>query len=139
MNPIKQILQFAGVGVVNTGIDLVLYFVFTRLAGMPPLTASLLSFFTGSLNSFLMNKHWTFAHPARGPEMARQYLKSLLVACVVLSVHQISLLALYQQLGLSDILAKVVGVALGMTLGFILNRRWVFRLNLSLTGTLYER
>jgi len=134
MNPIKQIMQFATVGIVNTGIDLVLYFVFTRLLGISPLTASLLSFLTGSLNSFLMNKRWTFVHPARGAEMARQFVKSLLVACFVLGIHQLCLLVLYQQLGCPDLMAKATGVVLGMTFGFILNRRWVFRLNLNLTG-----
>ena len=129
MNPIKQLMQFSAIGLVNTGIDALFYFALTRFFGASPLAASALSFLAGSLNSFLLNKHWTFADPAGGSMMMRQYARFLVVTFTVLSVHQAALLLLHHQLGLPDLFAKAVGIALGVALGFRLNKRWVFGLN----------
>lgn len=131
MNPIKQLVRFAGVGVLNSGIDAALYLALTRVLDMAPLTASALSFLAGSLNSFLLNKRFTFADTAAGRMMAAQYVKFLCVTILVLGVHQSSLLLLHHHLGTRDVSAKALGMLAGMLLGFRLNRRWVFRLNLA--------
>jgi putative flippase GtrA len=131
MNPIKQLVSFAGIGVLNSGIDALLYLALTRGFGAAPLTASALSFLAGSLNSFLLNKRITFADPAAGRIMAGQYVKFLCVTGLVLGVHQISLALLHHQLGAPDVFAKAFGMLAGMLLGFRLNRRWVFRLHLA--------
>jgi putative flippase GtrA len=57
-----QAVKFGAVGVLNTGIDLGLYFVFTRWLGLAalPVAAKSLSYSAGILNSFLWNKFWTF-------------------------------------------------------------------------------
>ncbi len=128
MNPIKQLLQFSTIGLLNTGIDALSYFALTRFVEATPLTASALSFLVGSLNSFLLNKRWTFADPAGGNLMLRQYAKFFLVTFAVLSVHQAALLLLHHQFGLPDLVAKAAGIVFGMALGFRLNRRWVFGL-----------
>ena len=57
-----QAIKFGAVGVLNTGVDLGLYFVLTRwlgLGGMPVLAKSI-SYSAGILNSFIWNKTWTF-------------------------------------------------------------------------------
>jgi len=131
MNPIRQLLHFAGVGVINSLIDAVMYVVLSRGVGLPPLMASALSFFAGSVNSFLLNKHFTFVSACAGREMARQYVKFLGVTVLVLSVHQLNLAVWHHLLGLPDVIAKAVGILSGVMLGFRLNRRWVFGLNLS--------
>lgn len=131
MNPIKQLVSFASVGVLNSGIDALLYLALTRGLGVTPLTASALSFLAGSLNSFLLNKRFTFADPAAGRMMAAQYVKFLCVTGIVLGVHQISLALMHHQLGAPDVFAKAFGMLAGMLLGFRFNRRWVFRLNLA--------
>ncbi len=130
MNPIKQLMSFAGVGALNSGIDALLYLALTRGLDMAPLTASALSFLAGSLNSFLLNKRFTFADSAAGRAMLGQYAKFLCVTVLVLGAHQMSLLLLHHQLGAPDVFAKAFGMLAGMLLGFRLNRRWVFRLNL---------
>lgn len=131
MNPIKQLMSFAGVGALNSGIDALLYLALTRGLDMTPLTASALSFLAGSLNSFLLNKRFTFGDRATGRIMLAQYAKFLCVTVLVLGAHQISLLLLHHQLGAPDVFAKAFGMLAGMLLGFRLNRRWVFRLHLA--------
>ena len=57
-----QALKFGAVGILNTAIDLGLYFVLTRWLGLGalPILAKSLSYSAGILNSFLWNKSWTF-------------------------------------------------------------------------------
>jgi putative flippase GtrA len=57
-----QAIKFGAVGILNTGIDLGLYFVLTRWLGLGslPSLAKAISFSAGILNSFLWNKFWTF-------------------------------------------------------------------------------
>ena len=57
-----QAVKFGAVGVLNTGIDLGLYFVLTRWLGLGAslVVAKSISYSAGILNSFLWNKSWTF-------------------------------------------------------------------------------
>jgi putative flippase GtrA len=57
-----QAVKFGAVGILNTAIDLGLYFVLTRWLGLGalPIAAKSLSYSAGILNSFLWNKFWTF-------------------------------------------------------------------------------
>ncbi|MGD0753155.1 MAG: GtrA family protein [Anaerolineales bacterium] len=57
-----QAVKFGAVGILNTAIDLGLYFVLTRWLGLGalPILAKSISYSAGILNSFLWNKFWTF-------------------------------------------------------------------------------
>lgn len=61
-----QAIKFGAVGILNTGIDLGLYFVLTRWLGLGalPVLAKGLSYSAGIMNSFLWNKFWTFKSKA---------------------------------------------------------------------------
>ncbi|MDZ7307326.1 MAG: GtrA family protein [candidate division KSB1 bacterium] len=117
-------------GVLNSLIDALLYLLLTRATDLAPLPASALSFLTGSVNSFLLNKRFTFVDETGGAEMARQYVRFFCVTLLVLGVHQLSLLWWYHLLALPDVFAKACGMAAGVLLGFRLNRNWVFGLKL---------
>ena len=57
-----QAVKFGAVGILNTAIDLGLYYALTRWLGLGglPVVAKSLSYSAGILNSFLWNKFWTF-------------------------------------------------------------------------------
>jgi putative flippase GtrA len=124
---LQQFSLFVAIGLINTAIDACLYWVLTRFGSMEPLLASAFSFLAGGLNSFLMNKHWTFSHNARNGDFLAQYVKFVLVSVAVLGLHEISLLVLHYGLGFPDLVAKGNGIAMGVVAGFLLNKHWVFR------------
>lgn len=76
-----EFIRFCVVGVLNTVIDLGLFALLTRLVGLDPLIANVLSFTTGATNSFLLNKYWTFGAAGHGWEMATQATKFTVVQC----------------------------------------------------------
>ncbi len=118
--------KFVSVGVVNTVIDAFVFLMLVHLVDVPVLAASSISFLLGSLNSFCMNKYWTFGEHTFGAQTTRQYVKFLMVSAAVLSLHQICLVSLHLGLGAPEIVAKTSGILLGTTLSFALSKWWVF-------------
>jgi glycosyltransferase involved in cell wall biosynthesis len=121
----KQALKFAVVGVINTAIDLTLYFIMTRVFFLPIVPSKFLSFMGGTVSSLTLNRLWTFGLRERLTlaEVVRFYsMISLSIAINVGTVY-----VSVQMLGLPE----YVGIALA-TLGsfaasYTLSRLWVFR------------
>ncbi len=57
-----QVLKFLAVGVLNTGVDAILYLALTRWLGLAalPALAKGVSYSAGVVNSFYWNRTWTF-------------------------------------------------------------------------------
>ena len=123
---LKQAVKFGAVGVLNTLIDLGLYFVLTRWLGMAglPVAAKAISYSAGILNSFLWNRNWTFRSQA---SPWKTLVPFVLVNLVGLGLNTGSM-----QLGLNVLrLPELVslGLATGFTLAwnFVLSKFVVFR------------
>jgi putative flippase GtrA len=122
-----EFIRFCIVGVANTGIDLGLFALLTRLVGLDPLVANLFSFTTGAANSFLLNKYWTFGVGGGGREMATQATKFAVITLLVLLIHEGLLLLLHKQIGWPDLPVKVLAIGVGVVVGFVGNKLWTFR------------
>jgi putative flippase GtrA len=122
-----EFIRFCVVGVLNTAIDLGLFALLTRLFGLDPLVANLLSFTTGAANSFLLNKYWTFGAGGRGREMAAQATKFAVITVLVFLIHEGLLALLHKQLGWPDLPVKVLAIGIGVVVGFVGNKLWTFR------------
>lgn len=63
-----QAARFVVVGLLNTVIDLGIFYALLRIPGMPPVAAKAVSYLLGIINSFFWNKYWTFGawRSARG-------------------------------------------------------------------------
>jgi putative flippase GtrA len=59
-----QAVRFILVGVMNTAVDLVAFYLLSLIPGMPEVAAKAISYVLGICNSFVWNKYWTFS--ARG-------------------------------------------------------------------------
>jgi putative flippase GtrA len=123
---LKQAVKFGAVGVLNTLVDLGLYFALTRwlgLAGLPVLAKGI-SYSAGILNSFLWNRNWTFRSQAS--------TWKTLVIFVLVNLAGLGMNTGALQLGLNVFhLTELVslGLATGFTLAwnFLLSKFVVFR------------
>lgn len=122
---IIQFTKFVIVGFSNLFIDFSIYLLLTRLADFHYLWANILSFTAATINSFFLNKKWTFRNTNR--DYHRQYAKFYLVSGIGLGLNQLILFVLIESWHFYDILAKCVAVVIVTFWNFLGNRFWTFR------------
>jgi putative flippase GtrA len=118
-----QWLRFAAVGVTNTLLSTAIFAVLFHL-GVHYLLASALAFAVGALNSYTLNRRWTFrSHAPRGPELAR----FVGVQAVGLGVNLALLAALVEVAGIRHVVAQLLAFPVASLVTFALSRQWAFK------------
>lgn len=122
----QQFIKFNLVGLLNTGLDFAVFTLLTFL-GVYYILAQCISYGVGMLNSYVLNKYWTFAQKGQlEPKQAIRFtvlnLGSLLIS--------LGLLALFKdQLELKLIWAKLLATVATTLVNFAGSKLWVFRAN----------
>ncbi|WNS81478.1 GtrA family protein [Domibacillus sp. DTU_2020_1001157_1_SI_ALB_TIR_016] len=121
MRNLNKIMKFGIVGVLNTAIDMLLFFTLWSV-GMPYLLAQVLSYSAGTLNSFVWNRSWTFK--ASGQTNMEEITKFILLNTIALcmSTFLLSLLS-----GQPLFVSKTIATLSGLSVTFFGSRFWVFR------------
>jgi len=116
-----QGLRFAAVGASNTLLSWCAYALLTA-AGTPYQPASALAFGLGALNSYALNRRWTFrSRAARGPELTR----FAAVQCVGLGLD-LTLLDVLLDAGMHHLVAQALVFPAASAVMFGLSRQWAF-------------
>jgi putative flippase GtrA len=119
-----SLLRFASVGVINTSIDAGLFFLLTTL-GAAPLPANVVSYGTGILASFVMNRSWTFRLRSSRIGISRQFSTFLAVNLCSLALSTAIIVSLVPPM--PAIAAKLLSVPPVFALNFLVSRFWIFR------------
>lgn len=117
-------LRFAFVGGINTLIDLGIFSLLLYLYHWPLLAAHSVGFSVAVLNSYLMNKLWTFQDSSIGRESLRQAGLFFLVALGGLAVS--SVVITLADLVMYSLLAKIVATGASFLWNYLLSKRFVF-------------
>lgn len=119
---VLQWLRFATVGASNTLLSWCLYAVLEHV-GIHYLLASGLAFATGALNSYALNRRWTFRSRGRhAPEIVRFGA----VQCIGLALDVSLLYVLVRDVGIHHLIAQALVFPVASVVTFMLSRRWVF-------------
>jgi putative flippase GtrA len=123
---LRQAAKFGSVGVLNTLLDLALYFVFTRWLGLgdQPAVAKAISYSVGVLNSFLLNRVWTFQ--AGGSSWA-SLIPFVLSSLVGLAINTGMLQLCLKTLNLPEIIAIGLATASSLIWNFLVSKYFIFR------------
>ncbi|GAC1433335.1 MAG: hypothetical protein PVS3B3_21160 [Ktedonobacteraceae bacterium] len=132
---LKQMLQFGLVGGLNTLLDLLilngLLLLFPTTSTTALLTYNVLAFSLGAINSFLLNKYWTFGHK-RGTTLKELLRFMIATLCgigwstLVLWLASTVLHPLVVNATLWANLSKGMSVASSALLSYLGMRLWVF-------------
>ena len=118
-----QWLRFAAVGVVNTAVSTAVFALLVD-AGAHYVPASAIAFTLGALNSYVLNRRWTFrSHASRMPELGR-------FACVQAAGLVVDLVLLHAAIGgvgLPRLPAQLLVFPAASAVTFVLSRQWAFR------------
>lgn len=117
-----QWLRFVVVGAGNTALSWCVYAVLEHV-GVHYLLASGLAFVLGALNSYVLNRRWTFrSRGRRGPEAVRFGV----IQCVGLGIDVALLYVLTQDAGVHHLIAQALVFPMASAVTFGLSRQWAF-------------
>lgn len=121
----NRFLRFCITGGLNTAIDYLVYTLLTLKFGMGLYIAQVISYSAGMLNSYCVNRKWTFDTNNRffGREMGRFIAVNLMILGISIAV----MYGLNTALGWHYLIIKAMTVVITMVLGFAANRLLVFR------------
>ena len=118
-----QWVRFAAVGVTNTVLSIAVYGLLVH-AGLQYLTASAIAFALGALNSYVLNRRWTFRSSApRAAELGR----FICVQLIGLGTNLASLAVLVGGAHVPRLAAQLLVFPLASLVTFALSRQWAFR------------
>jgi len=124
----RQFLKFSAVGVTNTALDFIVYFLLTRgfvFWADHYLLAHVISFSLAVTNSFIWNSRWTFK---AGRELKlKRYWRFFAVSLIALLLTQVTLGYLVGYVGVFDLFAKVMAIVVSVAVNFFANRYFVFK------------
>jgi len=123
----KQFIKFGLVGVLNTGVQFIVFVVLYRLFHVPMILASGLGYLAGIANSYLINRVWTF-QVAEKKQMG-EFLKFFAVNLVAMAVNLGTLKLLVSQFGMLEELAQIFAIGSSLVINFAGNKWWTFRGN----------
>ena len=120
-----QLAKFGVVGISGYVVNLVVYAILLKQAGLHYLLAATGSFLVAATNNNVWNRLWTFRHQ-RG-HVAYQGLRFLIVAVIAYGANLLLLTGLVEVAGVDKIVAQAIAIVLVTPLNFIGNKLWSFR------------
>jgi len=121
---LRQFVKYGLVGASNTLLTFITYTVLEKLVGVNYLIALPLGYAVGSLNSYVLNRHWTFqaadiAHTTAGTRFA-------IVQVVAIVANELLLYVLVHHAGIEKIAAQAILTVPVLAVTFFANRWWTF-------------
>lgn len=119
-----EAVLFAGVGALNTGIDILVFTALVTFTTTPPLLASALGYACGALNSYIVNGRLTFRRRDVQLASARRIAGFVLVNLLCLGFSLVVLALAAEAMPL--LAAKLLSVVMTFALSFVLSRTLVY-------------
>lgn len=120
----KNFLKFCIVGGINTAITFIVFYLFSELLGVNYLLSSSLGYAAGVINSYIMNKKWTFRD--RDRNIISQFTKFLLVNLLSLSLNLFIMYLCVDNLGLPKMISQLTATCFTTIFNFAGSRLFIF-------------
>ncbi len=117
--------KFAIVGILNTSIDFLVFFVLVHFAAVPYLWANFFSYCVATINSYYLNRRWTFRSSVGNWQ--REFGQYFLVITIGFLLNEGLLYILVDHAGLPTVLSKIGVIGVVMIWNYGANRFWTFR------------
>lgn len=122
----KHILKFGCVGCLNTMFDFGIFSLLNSLLGINYIISQIISYSSGTLNSFLCNKFWTFNDSTSNKKTVNEMAQFIVVNLSSLGASLIGLSILMKDNSMNPFLAKIGSMLLAQVVNFLGYRFWVF-------------
>jgi putative flippase GtrA len=122
----RQFIKFNLVGLLNTALDFALFSLLTWI-GVYYILAQCVSYGVGMVNSYTLNKYWTFAQ--KGRLEPKQAIRFLVLNLGSLLLSLLLLMFFKDSWGIAIIAAKLLTTVVTTLVNYAGNKLWVFRVN----------
>lgn len=120
-----KLIKFGITGVMNTVVDFLVYTLLVSFFSMGLYVSQVISYSCGMLNSYIINRKWTFStkNGFFSWELVRFVLLNLFMMFLGMGIIYICV----QKLMLHELVAKLISTALVLLINFFVSNFWVFR------------
>lgn len=125
MNTKLQFLKFGLIGLLNTLVHYLTFIILFKLAGIHMLVASSIGYMLGIINSFFLNRKWTFQ--VKGNNWRVEAFKFFVVNAFSLAINLLLLETLVKYLYLRPELSQILAIAGSLVVNFWGNKMWTFK------------
>jgi putative flippase GtrA len=122
-----EVLKFTMVGILNTLVDISVSFILNGFFGIAPVICHVVGYSCGTLNSFFLNKFYTFKSSGNTQKSFLQFARFIIINLISLSVTSMALKLLMEVLLIDFYFSKVLVTFLSLSLNFVGSKFWVFR------------
>ena len=119
-----RVVRFGLVGVLNTAVDFALFALLFYGAEWPLLGANAAAYSVAAVNSYLLNKYWTFGDTSRGRAAILRGMLFVVLNLVGLALASAAIWVLAQIL--HPLVAKAGSIAVGFVWNYWSNHKFVY-------------
>jgi dolichol-phosphate mannosyltransferase len=127
-NQSRVFVKFCIVGASGVLVNMGCYAAFTRLLGLPLEIASPIAIEFSILSNFTLNHLWTFRWRQTHGSWRDKIVKFHMVASLAAILNYATLLGLVNLLGVWDIAANLIGIAIGTIVNYSMNSFWTWKI-----------
>ena len=120
---LAQILRFLIVGGLNTLLGLSVIFLLKAYFGLDDFVSNLIGYCIGLINSFFLNKKWTFNHESNKSSTVLRFIFAFLISYLA---NIYTVLAVRDYIGINSYLAQGSGIIPYTVIFYLTCRYYVF-------------
>ncbi len=122
----KQFFRFVIVGVINTGINYLVFNGLCKLVGINYTISYAIGYAAAIINSFILNKVWTFGN-RENKKTTYQFIQFVIINIISLCVSTGGLVVCVKYLGLTKSIGFMIAISISLMINYICFKLWVFK------------
>ena len=120
-----KLIKFGIVGVMNTAVDFLVYTLRVSVFGWGLYISQVISYSCGMLNSYVINRKWTFS--TENGFFSWELVRFVLLNLSMMLLGMAIIWFCTQHLLLHKLVAKLISTVLVLIVNFLVSNFWVFR------------
>ena len=120
-----KLIKFGIVGVMNTAVDFLVYTLLVSVFGWGLYISQVISYSCGMLNSYVINRKWTFS--TENGFFSWELVRFVLLNLSMMLLGMAIIWFCTQHLLLHKLVAKLISTVLVLIVNFLVSNFWVFR------------
>lgn len=123
----KSFLRFAIVGCINTGVDFLTFTALYSLLGLDKLLCQTGGYSVGIINSFILNKLWTFKEQKAKSNTTVQFINFVCVNIISLGISLIGIYILSSKANVNVYISKIIVTIFLQVFNYLVYKCFIFR------------